>query len=132
MRNFFGTFFSVKRLAQKIDRFVDYFHCPLEDEVDNWWEKNLDILKHVHLIVLFIHYQIYPFRTQTKALTYFVLWSGPTLAFWTWGSEKKIFVLVCWVSQDTVKSPIKVFKITGATTIPLTWALIMIALKFGD
>ena len=39
MRNFFRTFFSVKRLAQKIDRFVDYFHCPLEDEVDNWWER---------------------------------------------------------------------------------------------
>ena len=40
MRNFFMTFFSVKGLEQKIDRFVDYFHCPLEDEVDNWWEKN--------------------------------------------------------------------------------------------
>ena len=37
---FSWRFFSVKGLEQKIDRFVDYFHCPLEDEVDNWWEKN--------------------------------------------------------------------------------------------
>ena len=75
MRNFFMTFFSVKGLEQKIDRFVDYFHCPLEDEVDNWWEKKLYILKRVQLYIhtlLFIQSQIHPFRTQTISL--FLLW----------------------------------------------------------
>ena len=75
MRNFFRTFFSVKRLAQKIDRFVDYFHCPLEDEVDNWWERKF---RHPQTrstsMVLFIYSQIYPFHTYTNNSNYFVLW----------------------------------------------------------
>ena len=84
MRNFFMTFFSVKGLEQKIDRFVDYFHCPLEDEVDNWWEKKLYILKRVQLYIhtlLFIQSQIHPFRTQTISLFSIMIFSVISFEF---------------------------------------------------
>ena len=83
MRNFLGTFFSVKRVAQKIDRFVDYFHCPLEVEVDNWWEKNYTSSNTYNYIYtqLFIQSQIHPFRTQTISLFCIMIFSVISFEF---------------------------------------------------
>ena len=60
----------MKGLEQKIDRFVDYFHCPLEDEVDNWWERKF---RHPQTrsgsIYIFSNLSIPYLHTQTTAIT---------------------------------------------------------------